>query len=544
MSATSQLVLKRLLVPVAFACALAIASFAHAHEGEDHGGVPASVEGDAIVETADYFASGKSETRFFIKDNNGKRRELQLPTGMAAPQVITGDKIKAKGHIHSKRPDAILLDEPVAAIGVIGTTGTSGTAAALSGTRKAIAIITDFGDSNVACTDSTVAATLFAAAPTKSVDAYYQETSKGVLNVTGDVVRVKISSNIGSTCDYNNWASAASTEAAKQVSLSSYSHRIYVLPANVACGWAGLGTIGGGSTWVNTCSNGRVYAHELGHNFAMWHAGANGGNEYGDNTDVMGSAYIPVNAPHSAQLGWTPSANVLNVNQSGTYRLTSLETMPNAAITPQVIKVLKEDTNETYYLSLRSQTGLFGASLSTNYAGKLNVHRWGSESHTRFHGAYGVDQPFSDTLNGITVTPIAVNGDTLDIRVDISAICRQSPPSISVSNPGNVAPGASGTAYVSITNNDSAYCPATRFTLSSVMNQAGVTSTTSVPDITIPARSSGSFNVFLQTTSTTLVGTYTGVVSANDAANSRVLSGNLSVNVSTTTTKGRGRRSR
>jgi hypothetical protein len=525
---------------------LAFAVTAQAHEGEDHGGVPAYVEGDAEVEVADDFASGKSETRYFIKDTSGKRRQLQLPTGMNAPNIVTSDKIKVKGHVHKNRPDAILLDENVAALN--GTSSTSSTtAAAASGTRTAIAIVADFSDATVSCTDTTVAGTLYAPSPATSVDQYFQETSKTLLNFTGSVVRVKIASSIGSTCNYNSWASAANTEAAKQVSLSNFQHKIYVLPASTQslCGWAGLGTLGGGNTWVNTCSNGRVYAHELGHNLTLHHAAVNNGAEYGDNSDVMGSSYQPVNAPHSAQLGWTPSSNILNVSQSGTYRITALETMPSAAITPQIIKIFKEDSGQYYYLALRTQAGRFAASLSSTYANRLNVHKFGgSDAFTRYMSSHGVGESFVDSVNGITVTPTIINSDTMDVRIDITAICRKSAPTISVSNPGLVAIGSSGTAYVTIKNNDSFACPSTTFALSSAMSQAGVTSSTSVPNLSVAPGASGSFTVVMQSTSTTLAGTYTGTVTGSDSANSRSVTGNLSLSVGTAPVKGKGRKPR
>ena len=71
-----------------------------------------------------------------------------------------------------------------------------------------------------------------------------------------------------------------------------------------ACGWAGLAEMPGRQFWLNGDVSTRVFAHELGHNMGVHHAGSltctAGGvavqmssdcsfDEYGDPFDVMGS---------------------------------------------------------------------------------------------------------------------------------------------------------------------------------------------------------------------------------------------------------------
>jgi hypothetical protein len=151
-----------------------------------------------------------------------------------------------------------------------------------------------------------------------------------------------------------NWADALNTAAINQgYDLDAYSRRIYVLPAENTCGWAGLGTVGGNpsSSWIVRCDIEGVYAHELGHNLGMRHASTTT-NPYGDNSDIMGasSALYKINAPHHDQMGWLPDSEILEVTESGSYDIAPLGITPALAIAPQILKIAKPDTSEFYYL--------------------------------------------------------------------------------------------------------------------------------------------------------------------------------------------------
>lgn len=70
---------------------------------------------------------------------------------------------------------------------------------------------------------------------------------------------------------------------------------VALLPKEVKCGWAGLGSVGCSGKSCSTYIKGTaatdmsVYFHELGHNMGLSHAGR-GYDEYGDQTDVMGNS--------------------------------------------------------------------------------------------------------------------------------------------------------------------------------------------------------------------------------------------------------------
>lgn len=69
---------------------------------------------------------------------------------------------------------------------------------------------------------------------------------------------------------------------------------LVILPSRVACGWAGLGSVGCSGPSCHSYIKGNyatsmdIVYHELQHNFGLSHAGK-GFNEYGDRSDEMGS---------------------------------------------------------------------------------------------------------------------------------------------------------------------------------------------------------------------------------------------------------------
>src|SRR6185312_14800820 len=127
------------------------------------------------------------------------------------------------------------------------------------------------------------------------------------------------------------------------VNLNLYPRRVFGFPQTSACAWWGLGTIGGGGTaatpsraWINGTYNLRVVAHEMGHNFGLYHSqsrtcDSTSGcflDEYGDDHDVMGGGPNSVTGHFTAyqkeRLGWLnygSSPTITNVSGSGQYAL-------------------------------------------------------------------------------------------------------------------------------------------------------------------------------------------------------------------------------
>ena len=160
----------------------------------------------------------------------------------------------------------------------------------------------------------------------------------------------------------------AADKAATGVMLGNYQHRVYVLPTNVGCSWAGLAYVGCGNScqaWVKAysgqaCGYNDAYAHELGHNLGMWHASTDTNNdgtldcEYCDTSDFMGYAMANLrtqNGPHKVQMGWASGARV--VDGSSRRHFYRVVARASAAGTPQVVKV-RPNSGDPYYLSLRT----------------------------------------------------------------------------------------------------------------------------------------------------------------------------------------------
>lgn len=186
----------------------------------------------------------------------------------------------------------------------------------------------------------------------RSVDGLYREASLGQLTFPADTngdghpdVFGPFSINYdNATCDYYSWAYAAESAAQLAgIDLSLYRHRVFVLPTSLpACSWNGIANVGCGnfcSAWI-VGSSGAIFAHELGHNLNMAHAGIDPENDsvendsvinnvYGDVSDPMGSAgtsWRLFNVAHIDQMGWyanTPGA-VSTITSSGTFNLSAL----------------------------------------------------------------------------------------------------------------------------------------------------------------------------------------------------------------------------
>ena len=161
--------------------------------------------------------------------------------------------------------------------------------------------------------------------------------------------------------------------------VSSYSRFVYAFPSVAACGWSGLGTVGGNPSgaWINGGFQGGVVAHEVGHNFGLYHSHAMdcgtqviGGScssiEYGDTLDTMGSAVPPkhFNAAQKERLGWLnygTSPPITTVQADGVYTIDPLEPMGTA---PKALKV-RTPGGDWYYIEYRQPIGFDASTVRT-----------------------------------------------------------------------------------------------------------------------------------------------------------------------------------
>ncbi|MFP4567650.1 MAG: NEW3 domain-containing protein [Candidatus Woesearchaeota archaeon] len=345
-----------------------------------------------------------------------------------------------------------------------------------------------------------------------SVNEFVREASfdvfalSGHFNDDGDIYGWYVLPHNVSICtSYRALANAAKAAAAEDgFNPDNYRHIMYLFPPS-PCGYAGLGSVGGKETWINTY-NVNVMSHELGHNFGFSHAGTyacsdDEGNrvtlsdncekeEYGDPYDIMGSVQYSRHFNNLyKQRWWLPEDSVLEVEESGTYTLRSHQYLNEG---PQVLKIKRvqeSDHNKRFiYVEFREQFGKFdmfhnqdnilqgvllrlGGNIGNGKKTAL-LDAYPQVSH--FHNsALRVNSVFVDPLTNISIELLERHDDFAVLQIlfgDDSVVepptCIPSLPDLVVV-PNNVSgnPGDAATFTATISNLDSEECEQSSFML-------------------------------------------------------------------------------
>jgi hypothetical protein len=378
-------------------------------------------------------------------------------------------------------------------------------------------------------------------------------------------------------CDYNAIATQARQAAtANGHNLAAYSRLVYAFPNN-ACGWWGLGSVGGNPSqaWINGSLQLRVAGHEMGHNLGLYHAHALecgaavlgtgcSSIEYGDPLDIMGSSSGHFSAYQKERLGWLNYGSqppITTVQADGTY---SIDAYEPAGADPKALKILQY-TNPAngrktwFYIEARQAIG-FDSFLSSN-ANVLNgvVLHLGTESTP--DSSYLLDLTpatsswsdpglvvglsFSDPDSGVTITPASVGPSGASVNVTFGPVpCVRGVPSVSLSPSQSqwVPPGTRVTYTVTLANTDNAGCAATSFTLGAGV-PGGWTAAFASPALMLSPGASGSTTLEVTSPQTGAAdGFYTFPVGATNsvetayagaASATYVIVSSLSVSVST-----------
>lgn len=228
----------------------------------------------------------------------------------------------------------------------------------------------------------------------------------------------------------------------------AYDGQLYVIDG-LPCGWAGLGYIGFPLAYTKGTASLIVVAHELGHNFGLYHAGSVdcGGDvitgsgctvkEYGDPFDVMGNVRaMHFNAAQKSLLGYIGGTGVATHSTgTATYTLNPIELAGQARY---AVKVPTGSANRTYWIEFRQPIGFdsalagvpnLGAQIRIAYPFENQCTTCGSRyDDTQFldmtpatgtfdDGALLANQSFTDAQHGITITVTSASPSALDVKV-------------------------------------------------------------------------------------------------------------------------------
>jgi hypothetical protein len=522
------LAFKVLVLPLAVLMSFGIVPSSHAESTEE---IDVTINGKLkIVQIDNEPGAVENGMLMYLLEDDETHKTFTLRFGNKAPRHLrSGMKVTVRGK--SKGQELLLAADGDNSQNI---TVTSAPAAVVAGDQKTLVIMANLTDASVTCSADSVRDLMFNA-PTSSVDGLYRETSYGAVSFSGQVVGPYALNHSSGTCDSSLWADAADAAArAAGIDVDTYSRKVYVLPS--VCSVAGLGEVGTNPSraWVFRCEFPDVFAHEVGHNLGMYHAGTPSG-AYGDISDIMGGSGRPlrqINAPHKEQMGWLPSQDLIPVAADGTYDVAPLELKPLDVTLPSALKIFKPDTNEHYYVSYRRGIG-FDANLQPfSYLDRTSVHRWNEAGDTNLVAVLADGESFVDGVNGVTIMQSSHATDRAAVQVRFDNACRPSLPLVSLSPASqNAAPGGILSYAVSVTNTDSTNCTQTVFDLRHSV-PFGWTGSVSPSSLVLLPSGSGQGTLSVTSPPGSAAGNYTAGVDVWDASQpSRTVSASVTYSV-------------
>ncbi len=436
-----------------------------------------TLSGTIAATIGDDFARGRSQRSLFVVGAAGERLQLRFADATEREMLaMVGKRGSVAGMQFDKQ--LLVLDKKAVLLAADGTqTSTlpaSATTAAVQGNQNTLVVMVNFSDKPLVCTADDLQTRLFGTSG-QTMNVGYQQSSGNRVSFSGQVIG-PLTINYASTdvCDHAAWTSAADAAAvAAGVNPSNFLRVSYAMPANPNCGWSGLATLGGQAptrSWVQSCTDTGVFSHEVGHNLLFNHA-ATPTFEYGDASDPMGGAkLVQSNAANRVMAGWLDAGQIQDVSTGGSYAITALES--SGATSPQVLRLAKPDTAETYYVSLRQPMGLDGA-LSVSFQNTLSIHRstGALPAKTFLLANVGAGQTWADSVNGIQIRNDGVSGATANVGVAFGGgTCSRLAPSLTVSPASQSAAAGATLGYtLTVKNNNSAACPSSAVNVSQAL---------------------------------------------------------------------------
>jgi hypothetical protein len=484
------------------------------------GTVQATIEED--------LAGRHSRTRFELVDTVGRAFGLGIAGASEHDMLAMVDKRGSINGLQIGRKLLVLDKRNVQLAAADGTTTTastgttSATASPIEGDQTTLVVLLDFTDVAVECTASDLQSRLFGTTGA-TMNLGFQQSSGGKVSFSGRVIGpFPISYASANTCDKDGWAAQANAAAiAAGFNPASYKRVSYVTPRNATCGWTGVATIGGTlptKSWIQQCTRTGLFSHEIGHNLRFHHA-ATPTYDYGDLTDPMGgTTLVQSNAANRVMAGWLAGSQVQDVAVGGSYALTALENA--GATSPQVLRLTKPDTAESYYVSLRQADGI-DAALPTGSQNTLSIHRATGTLPTRTYlvGSVAAGQSWNDSVNGIQVTNGGVSGTNAVVGVSFSgATCVRQAPTVTATPTSQAAASGTTLGYsVNVKNNNSTACPSVTFGLTQAL-PAGFSGSFAAASISLASGAGANMDWNVASPGGIADATYTLTATATDAA--------------------------
>ncbi len=505
--------------------------------------------------------------RFEVRIRN-ERETLNLYSANGEPHCVSGNIVTASG---------IRLNNVVAAGNVsYGSDVTVAAGCSTTGAQNSVVILVDFPGVPLPSTVTQAGVSgIFFATSGRSVNTYWQEASYGKASATGTVVGPYTLDRIYSCDEYSLMRTAAIAAADTAVNFTQFTRVFIVFPNPGSCSWAGLGTLGCGTlssadgsfqastswllaSYMGGVDNGvKLATHEGGHNLTLHHAssrlftgealGAVGTagtlNEYGDPFSTMGSwNFGHYGVPHKVQMGWLSGAQVLTTETTGSHSVLPVET-PAAGL--QALKIRRGTGNDAWlWVEFRRPVGLYHNSWSSTaqmFQGAL-VHYQDSTTGTRTHlldytpgSASGFSDPaltgtWVDPYSNVSLSVTGVSSSALSLNVNYGALpCSRVNPTVTLSPPNPSAQSGTNAGYtLSVTNNDTAGCTASTFSLGSAL-PAGWATVFGAASLAIAPGQTLSTAMTKSVPSGFTPGTYAVNASVSDANHSGGASANVTV---------------
>ncbi len=289
------------------------------------------------------------------------------------PLITSGSRVRLHG---KKIKDTFEVSQTTSTGAEILSTPTT---PSVSGVKKVAVILFNFqNDTRQTYTIDEIRQIGFTGS--SSTKAYYQEVSynnlvlQGIDNVNGDIFGWYTIPFDNTNCNTNylsNWMQAARNAAINDGhDLTNYDNFAFVWPALDTCNLFSGSFINGHNSYYNGAFNNWSFAHELGHNYGLYHPyglnciDANGQrtpmsssctvDEYADPFDAMGSGFYHFSNYTKAKFGWLTQNNIQTITASGTYSLHPIEQASNQV---QIIQIPRIGRQDYFYLEYRQPYG-------------------------------------------------------------------------------------------------------------------------------------------------------------------------------------------